>query len=322
MSFKDINTLVADSLICDPDFCQPLAHLVYEKTQGNAFFIHEFLKYLYRKELLLFDAENGKWRCRVSEISTLCMTDNVVELMIDKLNNLSADTREALKLAACIGNRFNLKTLSVICQQSQPEILTHLWQAMEVGLIEPQDYNYEHLEILGENKSGPQFAFQHDRIQQAVYSLIAGSDRPALHYHIGQLLMADIGHMGDNIFDIVDHLNLGVELLVHPVGKNKSARLNLQAGQKAKSAVAYRAACKYFTAGIGLLATESWQDEYSLTLALYEEASTTAALTGNFDRMGKWSQSVFQNATSVLDTVITYETIIYYADRRGDGQTP
>lgn len=54
------------------------------------------------------------------------------------------------------------------------------------------------------------------------------------------------------------------------------------AAQKAKAATAYSAALKYAIAGIELLATDSWQHQYDLSLVLHEEAAETAYLSGDF----------------------------------------
>jgi len=48
--------------------------------------------------------------------------------------------------------------------------------------------------------------------------------------------------------------------------------LNLVAGKKAKAATCYSAAVEYFNSGRQLLAVNSWENQYELTLALHTEA--------------------------------------------------
>ncbi len=115
----------------------PLTDLVYEKTQGNAFFTHEFLKSLYEKELLVFDFKTQRWQWQIDQITALDMTDNVVSLMVGKISQLPNDTIEVLKLASCIGNQFDLKTLSLISKDRQSETLALMWPAVEEGLLLP-----------------------------------------------------------------------------------------------------------------------------------------------------------------------------------------
>jgi predicted ATPase len=75
------------------------------------------------------------------------------------------------------------------------------------------------------------------------------------------------------------------------------------AGQKAKAATAYEAAFKYFTTGLKLLNSESWQSEYDLTLALYSEAAEAAYLQGRFDEMEQLVEVVLARAKTVVDKV-------------------
>ena len=81
----------------------------------------------------------------------------------------------------------------------------------------------------------PEFKFCHDRIQQAAYSLISDSEKPALHRRIGLLLYQDPSLSMENgkVFDVVNHLNLGIESLSGIAEQYELAGLNLLAGRKA-----------------------------------------------------------------------------------------
>lgn len=132
---KDVNALIAEALGCSTIFSQPLTNLVCEKTQGNAFFITEFLKSLYTDMLLSLDYSKKQWRWDLEQIQAKEITDNVVELMTIKIVNLAEGTQKNLQLAACIGNNFDLSTLAVISQQSVKQVLDHLLPALQEGLI-------------------------------------------------------------------------------------------------------------------------------------------------------------------------------------------
>ena len=56
-----------------------------------------------------------------------------------------------------------------------------------------------------------------------------------------------------NLFEIVNHLNIGVALITEPTQIAKLCQLNLRAGQKAKASTAYTIANQYLTTGIHLL---------------------------------------------------------------------
>jgi predicted ATPase len=214
LSHYDINALIAETLAqgCKVTL-HPLTQLVYEKTQGNAFFTREFLKSLYAQGLLVFDWQTQRWQWDIDQIAVQEMTDNVVELMADKISQLPTETISALKLAACIGNSFELNTLSIIYQQALQITLQHLWNSIEEGLIFPLNDNYKL--FTDDGLLITEFQFQHDRVQQAAYSLIADTDKKSIHLQIGRLLLANtkLAELENSVFDIVNQLNEGRELI-------------------------------------------------------------------------------------------------------------
>ncbi len=296
LSLADIKTLTTEAI--GSNDIEQLADLVYERTQGNAFFTHEFLKSLYEEELLSFEIKGQKWQWDIDKIAAKDMTDNVVELMVNKIEKLPPDTIVVLKLASCIGNQFDLETLATIYQHPYSETLENLWKAIEENFISPLDDDYK--------KTTVRFKFQHDRIQQAAYSLIGSVQKSHLHLQIGRLLL----HNTDKIFAIVDHLNLGVQLVSSQTEKNKIARLNLQAGKKALAATAYEAADNYLQTGLDLLAADSWQTKYELTLKLYVEAAQAEYLNTNFAQAKKLIDIILQQTNILLDKLKVYEILI------------
>ena len=120
------------------------------------------------------------------------------------------------------------------------------------------------------------YKFLHDRVQEAAYSLIPKDERAVMHLRIGKLLVAHASkeELEEKIFDIANQLNLGASLL--PCGDHdRVAELNLIAGRKAKASTAYLAAIKYFSAGMALLAPDSWETQYDLTFRLHLERAAS-----------------------------------------------
>ncbi|MCK5524971.1 MAG: AAA family ATPase [Thiomargarita sp.] len=314
LSLADVNTLIAEALICHSDQALPLTDLVYEKTQGNAFFTHEFLKCMYKKELLVFEIKEQKWQWALSKIAALDLTDNVIELMANKIEQFPADTQTVLKLAACIGNEFDLALLSTIYQHPV-EILTPLLNAVEEGLLLPLDENYKLKEATA------RFKFQHDRIQQAAYSLMAETEKPAIHQQIARYLLSNSKEGEVSLFKIVDHFNFSIELVNRQEEKNEIAQLNLQAAQKAKATTAYQAAVNYLNVGRKLLSEDSWETEYDLTLNLYVESVESFYLNINYEEADTFSDIVLQQAKTVLDKIKVYEIKILFHSALNQQQT-
>ncbi|HEY9614440.1 serine/threonine-protein kinase PknK, partial [Allocoleopsis sp.] len=314
-----LNCLIADTLCCSLQRAVPLTELVFTKTKGNPFFATQFLKSLHEDGLILFDFSCHFWQCDIAQVRALALTDDVVEFMALQLQKLPEPTQEVLKLAACIGNQFDLATLSIVHEKSQAETANDLWRALQEGIAIPisevykffQAQNNEFSFITKAEKSVqlPIYNFLHDRVQQAAYFLIPEDQKQATHLKIGQLLLKNTPAVEreEKIFAIVNQLNYGVELITHPTERDELAQLNLIAGRKAVGSTAYASAIRYLTVGMELLTADCWQNQYNLTLAIYESATAAAYLKTDFEQMEKWAAVVLQQAQTILDKVKVYE---------------
>jgi predicted ATPase/signal transduction histidine kinase/DNA-binding NarL/FixJ family response regulator/tRNA A-37 threonylcarbamoyl transferase component Bud32 len=302
LKLEPINQLIAETLQTDTVLVKTLAKLVLRKTLGNPFFVNEFLRILHADNLLVFNLNNHKWKWNIAQIEAKGITDNVVELMIDKVKKLPESTQEILCLAACIGANFDLDTLSIICEKEAITIYRDLVIAVQSGLIIPISELNEQLLI-------QEYKFLHDRVQQAAYALIDYNQKQVLHLQIGRNLFQKTTSetLTENLFEIVDHLNYSIKSVTDQEERLKIARLNLIAGKKAKAATAYSAALKYLITGIEFLATHSWEFEYDLSLALHEEIVEVSYLCGDFDAMERWITVFLEHTTNILDQVKVYE---------------
>ena len=313
----EIASLVAETLNCTSELAQPLTELVYQKTRGNPFFTTQFLKGLYKDELIIFNADLGYWECDLVRVRDAALTDDVVEFMAGRLLKLPQATQDVLKLAACIGNQFDLETLAIVCENSIETVATELWGALREGLVLPitEAYKFFQSGVPEEQYSGDivvGYRFLHDRVQQAAYSLIPDAQKQIIHYHTGQLLLNNISleKQKENIFNIVNHLNKGRKLIATKKQSVQLAELNLLAGEKALSAIAYATAAQYCEMGIESLDSNSWQNQYRLTLSLYECAIKAEYLNINFSRSQALANFVLERTTNILDRVKLYEVQI------------
>ncbi|MEH2468023.1 AAA family ATPase [Nostoc sp.] len=305
LRLEPLSQLIAETLHWNADTVRPLAKLVLHKTEGNPFFVNEFLQMLYSENWLTFDAEHLNWHWNIAQIQSLDITDNVVELMLHKLKKLPENTQQILRLAACVGAEFNLDTLSIVCEKSPKAIFRDLLAAIQAGLIQP-------LSELDEDLLIQEYKFLHDRVQQAAYILIDESQKQIVHLQIGRNLLekTPLERISERLFEIVDHLNHGIELVTDQPERNEIARLNLIAGQKAKAAIAYIVGKKYLATARVWLAASSWQTNYDLTLELYLETTEVEFLCGEFEQVESWAAIVLQSAKTILDILKVYEVKI------------
>lgn len=230
-----------------------------------------------------------------------------------QLEKLPSKTQAVLKLAACIGNEFDLRTLAIIYEKSEVDTAADLWQSLLDGLVLPET-GYQLLVDDSELSSIPndgyqKYKFVHDRVQQAAYSLIPNNYKQSIHLKIGQLLLSSfsVEERKEKIFILVNQFNVAAELLVDPSERDRLSQMNSIAGRKALASTAYVAAVKYLTTSIQLLPSDTWKTNYDFTLALYETAAEAAYLSGNFELAEQLIEVVLIRAKTLLERTKVYE---------------
>jgi PAS domain S-box-containing protein len=313
LGLESLNPLIADTLHAPESIVQPLTALVQQKTQGNPFFVTQFLKALYQDQFITFNYAAGYWQCDITQVQGAALTDDIVAFMASRLQRLTPATQNSLKFAACIGAQFDLETLAIISERSPTAVAADLWQALQDGLILPQHEIYKFYVGSPETRfTRPRdivhFQFLHDRIQQAAYSLIPDHQKQDTHYRIGRLLQQNLSEAAqdDKQFDIVGHFNLGRALIASAQEREAIARLNLQASNRAKRSTAYSMAKHLAKQGIDLLEPDYWHHQYKLALDLHVAMAEAAYLEADFETMDAVAQEVLQRARTVLDKVTIY----------------
>ncbi|MDM8566805.1 AAA family ATPase [Candidatus Halobeggiatoa sp. HSG11] len=316
LQLNHVNQLIADTLYQDEKITLALADLVMQKTGGNPFFVNQFLHTLYEEKLLTFVPPSAyskaSWQWDMEQIKAIDITDNVVELMIAKLKKLPTKSQHILCLAACMGNYFNLQILSTVYTKIHlsstgitfKDILPILTEGFILPTSEPE-IDAESPFIINN------FKFLHDRVQQAAYTLIV--DKKNVHLQIGLLLLET--DVQENIFDIVEHFNLG--LVQDSKLKNKVAELNLIASRKSKKATAYVVAEQYLTIGEANLDGDYWQEHYELAFNIYLEKSEIEYLNGNFEQSEASAKLILKHAKSPIDKVEAYKILVVQYTMQG-----
>src|SRR5262249_57496635 len=127
----------------------------------------------------------------------------VGDLRVGRWARLPAVTQQALQQLACLGNVVGIATLSIAVGTSGDDIHAALRAAVRLQLVE---------------WLGGSYKFVHDRVQEAVYSMIPEAARAAAHLRIGRLLAAQTPPemREEAIFEIVNQLNPGPALITPP----------------------------------------------------------------------------------------------------------
>jgi len=336
LDLANVTELVTETLNTCTEKVTNLADLIWNKTGGNPFFLTQLLQALYQDSLLKFefnhitnDGSQSGWYWSIDEIQAIGITDkSVVELVASRIEKLPAPTQEVLKLAACVGDKFALDVLSLVSEKSANTTATELYSALQAGLILPLSdayriplvFNRAESINLKLDTSRVSYKFLHDRVQQAAYSLIPDDQKQFTHLKVGQLLLQNTppDKLEENIFDIVNQLNVGIDTISQQSEKTQLAQLNLTAGRKAKAAAAYEAAVRYLRVAMELLPADCWHSQYDLTLAIYESTAEYEYLNINYEKSKKLVDIVLQKAKTLLEKVNVYELQIqsYNAQNR------
>ena len=292
--YDDVYKLVSGALLTTQENISFLADIIYTKTKGNAFYVWQFLKSIYEEGFLRFDFDLMRWQWNADLILQMNVSGNVVELMTSFILKLPAETLDVLKIASSIGNRFSKRNLSVIKQVSEKKVESLLNLSVTEGLIIPSDTEYK---------------FAHDRIQQAIYSLIPDQEKAALHLLNGQRLTAHFNQaeLEEKLFELANQWNLGADKIADKKEKLYLANLNLMAGHKAIASTAYPQALQYFEKGLYVLDEEDWESQYDFMLQITTDAADAAYLSGQYEKVDKLVNDLLKHSRSLIDSAKGYE---------------
>ena len=288
LSARQISQFVVDTLQDPTERTRLLGQLMFQQTAGNPLHVKHLLNILCIENQLVRDKDNRIWNWQFEQLPQ----QDIFELISCNLAKLSPQTQHLLRRAACIGSRVPLKILAAINEVSINEISRQLEDALQIQLI-----------VLDPETSEPTVRFPHDRIQQVIYNSIPQTTRTAMHLATGRLLQVN---QQENLFTVVNQLNLGSCLLISQNEKYELAALNLKAAQQAKSAIAFESALTYIYQGLELV-NNAWQHNYSLTLKIHEEIIEIEYLNHNFEQSHKFSKTALKQAITPLDQVRIYQ---------------
>ena len=271
LTATDTLRLVSDALQCPTPTALELATLVHQRTDGNPFFVAQFITDLSDQELLAFDAGLGAWTWDVERIASEAGVESLVELMVAKVSRLPPATQTVLKHLACLGVSAPAKLLSVACGSSEVAVQEDLSPAVEAGLLRQQP---------------PDIAFVHDRVREAAYALVPLDQRAALHLRVARLLLAErrVSAQACNIFELANQFNLGAEVMDAGDELDEVAALNLEAAREARVSNAPSSALSYSGAAIQMLGPQRFERRQALAFEAQLIRTECALLCGDFQR--------------------------------------
>ena len=330
---NDVQEIVADSLKPVVEDVEKLAHVIHEKTLGNPFFVHSFLSFLYEFNLIWFDKQGNRWKWLMDKTADVNLPANAIELFILKLRRFDNESQNLFSLAACLGNRFDLETLSIISGHSTKECQTQLISGQAKTLFLP--FDSEKGNNLTEDLRDPvTFTFLHDSVQQAAYNLIEPSELPYILLKIGRLLITSLHpeQLNERLFEVMNAWNAGYHLIQETTEQVRMVELNIAAARKAYAATAYRSALQFYRAADRFLkkpgfAEQLWLDRHEMILSLFKERAECEFLEGDRNEAENCIQEAVDHCGTALEKaqvlnilIVQYTLLARYPEAIASGR--
>lgn len=192
--FEQAETTAQLSALLGEEVSGEFGQAVHRETEGNPFFIEEVLKALIEQGSVR--RESGRWkRCDVGE---LVIPQSVKEAIGNRLDRVSDETNEILRVAAVLGKTFRFDELQAAAENaSEDALLDALDESASAQLIAAT--------------GNDAFTFTHDKIREVLYEELNPIRRRRLHRHVAE----GLARKADTEICHVGHGACPVERLAH-----------------------------------------------------------------------------------------------------------
>jgi class 3 adenylate cyclase/tetratricopeptide (TPR) repeat protein len=185
--------LLVDSLLQISDLPQRLREHVLEKSEGNPFFVEEVVRSLIDQGVVVRDEEKERWQA-TSEGQDIDIPDNLLALLVARIDRLAEDTRRTLQMASVVGRSFYYRVLDRIVKLAEE--------------LDRQLLTLQRADMIREAARKPEleYIFRHALTQEAAYSTLLLKQRRVFHRRVGETLEALFPNQsGELAGELADH---------------------------------------------------------------------------------------------------------------------
>ena len=229
-----------------------VAQAVYQETEGNPFFVREVLRHL---------KESGRLRRREGReegplaVDALGIPESVRDVVGRRLSRLSADTNEALRIAAVTGTEFELAVLQAVGEFADNVLLSAVEEATLARLTM-------------ETVPARRYRFAHALVRDTMYEELSAARRVALHRRVAEAIEAiHGGALDDYLPALAHHWSRASAPGAKP---NRAIDYATRAGHRALSQLANDEAASYYRQALDLLVAGevAGKDDHRLELLI------------------------------------------------------
>lgn len=189
-----VRSLVRDTLAM-PEPPPAFVRAVEQETEGNPFFVAEFLRAAVN-ERLLFRAQGGSWRVASSLADgapggRLPLPRSVRELVARRLRRLSTQAQHTALAAAVLGREVEVTLLAEVAELSDAAAMTVLDELLRASILSETD-GFGAGEAHEPAPPEHRLRFSHDKLREVSHELAPDPVKRALHLRAARVIEARV----------------------------------------------------------------------------------------------------------------------------------
>ena len=241
---------------------------IYEKTDGNPFFIEEVITSL-KEEGVIYCKEN---QCKIHEFSKIEFPRTVKDVLKERIDRLDKDCQELLLIASFIGNDFTFAALHEVTGIEDSKLLEKLENILKTGLLRCRVTHGEDL-----------CSFADILIRDVLCEEVSPLRSRKLHREIALALEKTYEKKKEEHYgELATHFLEGGE-------KDKAFDYFLKAGEKAKKVYANNEAASHFKTALELAQEKNSKPE--IRIRILEELGDVEELLGEHEScLESWTE--------------------------------
>jgi len=248
LSGRAVADLVAAALDAPVAHVAPLARAIHAKTGGNPLFCSQLLRALIDDGVLAYGQRGWTWDD--AALAERRYSENVIDLMIRRFARLPKSSTELLQLLACVGLRGDAQLQARVAGIDPAQLAQRLRPFVDAGMLAAVPEGY---------------AFQHDRVLEAAYSMIDPQARPAAHARVARIMIDHwAGQLEDHAFEICNQIERAAGHTLPESGRAAFVQVLNMSAARARRAAALAQATRYVELAFTLMDPSWWTSYYAL----------------------------------------------------------
>ncbi|OQX84630.1 MAG: hypothetical protein B6D55_08735 [Candidatus Omnitrophica bacterium 4484_70.2] len=276
LTLEQTLSFISELLSEEPAKIESLSSIIHSQTGGNPFFIIETVHSLITQGVITF--KDGETILDTSKLESFRFSEDIIDILLLRINTLSSDTLTVLSYASVIGKKFLLQEIFNLLSFMQPsKIIECIEEAIRERLLSRNVAFQEEI------------VFVHDRVRDAFYKKLDIDTQKQLHRKIAFFLEEQYKRGNSElIHELAIHfLEAGIE--------DKGLVYSLEAAKRSKLDYAFEEAVTLFSRSKEILEKYKKQNTPQY-LNILENLGELYFLTGKFDT----SLETFRSCLSLI----------------------